>query len=172
MDDLITHTYLSKCETLEKSPESTFSDHFEFLKSLNTINGSSFNLLVEQIIRILKSESFKNLDRELIYKLLALFSINGNEHMANKIMSELIVTPSKFLLNQNNSTDESLLVKMRQEITPFHSECMSKTINSMISSFDHQKNEENLTYFLENTMSLYEWDLQNKNFMRFNIKCS
>ena len=118
-------------------------------------------------MHILKSDSFKNFDRELIYKFLALLSINGNEHMAIQIMSELVVTPSKFLLNQNNSAEESLLVKMRQEITPFHDECMSKSIKSIINSFDYQKNEENLTSFLENILTLYEWDLQNQNFMRF-----
>jgi hypothetical protein len=166
LDDLITHTYLSKCEITSNAPEATYSEPVEFLKGLNTINGTSFNLLVEQLINILKSDSFKNFDRELIYKLLALLSINGNDHMATQIMSEIIVIPHKFLVNQNNSADESLLIKMRQEITPFHSECISKTINSIINSFDYQKNEENMNYFLENVVSLYEWDLQNQNFMR------
>jgi len=166
LDDLITHTYLSKCEMVSNAPEAAYSEPVEFLKGLNTINGTSFNLLVGQLINILKSDSFKNFDRELIYKLLALLSINGNDHMATQIMSELIVIPHKLLVNQNNSADESLLIKMRQEITPFHSECISKTINSIINSFDYQKNEENMSYFLENVVSLYEWDLQNQNFMR------
>ena len=150
----------------------------EFLKGLNTINGTSFNLLIEQLINILKSDSFKNFDRELIYKLLVLLSINGNDHMANQIISELIVIPSKYLLNQISNTEESLIVKIRQEISPFHVECLRQTVNSIIYSFSYQKNEENLSYFLENIIAIHEWDLRNPNSMRLlklyiflNIEC-
>ena len=141
------------------------SESVEFLKGLNTINGTSFILLVEQLVKILKSESFKNFDKELIYKLFVLLSINGNDHMASLIMSELVILPPKYLKNQI-STDESLMVKIRQEISPFHVDCLQKTVNAIINSFVYQKNEEKLSNFLENITALHQWDLQNPNFMR------
>jgi hypothetical protein len=89
--------------------------------------------------------------------------------MANLIMSELLVISNKNIkiANESSSFEESLLVKFRQEINPFHAESVCKSVNSIISSFENHKNQENLNNFLDNLVSLYEWDQQNQNFMRF-----
>ena len=140
-----------------------------FLKSLNTINGTSVKLLINQLITILKSSSYKNFDRELVYKLLALLAINGDEHMAVLVMSELLVISTNHfkLINRTNGREETMLIQIRQEISPFHVKCLCESVNSIVKSFEYEKNDEKLSNFLQNLTAIYDWDIQNPSYMRF-----
>jgi hypothetical protein len=194
LDDLLSSVYALQSESednksLSKVFNFTKSDSTPFLQSLNAINGSLFKSLLNQLKPILKSMSTSEKINEIIFKLLTLISINGNEYSAVSIMSELIKisfnfetngneTDSMPIISNNKQQSESILIKLRIEITPFHPDCLRKTIISLIHTIseddignDEDKNDKHyqLLTFIKNLILIYQWDLQNQYFMRFFI---
>ena len=166
MDELISCTYLGNPDYENLANEENKAETTPFLKTISSINKISFKLLVNQLMSILKANTeVKHLDKELIYKLLVIFSINGSDYMCNLVMSELILTSSKHF--HANTHEDSMLIKLRQEINPFHPQCLIECIKSIVSLLGIEKDEEKLFNLIENLKSIYEWDLQNPNFMRY-----
>jgi hypothetical protein len=161
-------------EDPKKVPLLIANDVVPFLKSLNTINGASLRFLIDQMISLAKSATNTTSSiqiQETLLKLMIMVSINGNANTAKLIISDLSV------LAINNSTtgyqansQETFLVKLRQEVNPFHENSFAESVKSVIRSFRNgdfstETSERELDYFVRNLVLAYEWDLQNPNFM-------
>ena len=143
-------------------------DSLPFLKALNTINASSFKLLLSQIVSSIRSELSVGANKEILSNLLILMAINGNNHIVNSIMQELLLLPVE--LNKtdhaNMTIDCPLVVKFRQEINSFHPTCLRSTVKSLSKHLLNERNDQDLNTFVDNLTLLYDWDLKNKKFMR------
>lgn len=137
-----------------------------FLKSLNNINGSSFKLLVKKIITFFNSndKDLIEFNYDLIYKLILLICINGDTNSANELISEFLVISIQS--SNSNSSVETLLNKLRQEINPFHPDSFMSSIKSVLESLQSSKNEAKMNSFVNNLISIHEWDTQNQFFIR------
>ncbi len=147
-------------------------DSLPFLKALNTINASSFKLLLSQIMNSIRSESSGNgTTKEILNNLLILMAVNGNNHIVNSIMQELLLLPFQLpnKVAKTNTVDCPIVVKFRQEINSFHPNCLRSTIKSLGKHLLSERNDQDLNIFINNLTLLYEWDLKNKKFMRYFI---
>jgi hypothetical protein len=170
LDEMISNIYIVKSNTSDGGGggQATLcaSESIPFLKSLNAINGTPLKALIEKIVVNLKQEK----EPELLFKLILLIMITTNEHKATLLMNELLILENK-LANKTTTTsfalEECLLVQIRQEINPFHAECFNNSVKSMISSLaSHDSDELKLNSFVNNLIVIYEWDLNNKCFMK------
>lgn len=133
-----------------------------FLKSLNTINASSFRLLLDQIINLISSDPSKITDKnEILHKLLTILSINGNNNVSNSVMYQLMLMPVK------EEEDCPFIIKFRQEINAFYPNCLRNTVKSLIKHLLDEPNQQDLNVFINNLALLYDWDLKNSNSMRY-----
>lgn len=173
MDELISSIYLTKCQTQpENGPPPTLpaSESIGFLKSLNNINGTSFTSMIRNMIKCFnKCTQQEHDEQELVYKMIFLTMINTNEHIAGLIMKELLVLENKNeTQNRTYTLDECILVKIRQEINPFHSECFNKTVKSLINYLlNIEPDQWKFASLINNLVDVYEWDIQNKCFMKY-----
>lgn len=140
-----------------------------FLKNLNSISSSSFRLLLDQIVTYLQADNNDAYDtKSLLFNLLLLIGINGNSYCANEIMAEFLQMKLSGLNESGSLTETTYLMKFRQEINPFYTNCFRDTVHSLVKSFLNYPNEERLKCFIENLLTIYGWDLANPNFMRLN----
>jgi hypothetical protein len=160
-------------EDPNKVPLLIANDAVPFLKSLNTINGSSLRFLIEQLICLARSATNTTNSiqiQETLLKLMILISINGNSNTAKLLISELCTLPvNSTTSGYQANPQETFLIKLRQEVNPFHENCFSESVKSLIRSFrdSTETSEEILEYFVRNLILVYEWDLQNPNFMAY-----
>ena len=84
--------------------------------------------------------------------------------MANSFLNKLFVLSK---MEKTNAYEESILIKLRQEINSFHPNCVNDVVKSLLKQFNNQKNEDYFKFFIQNLISIYEWDVQNQHFMRF-----
>jgi hypothetical protein len=154
---MISNVYIKKSRSNDLDEMSTF------LNSLNLINGANLDHLVELIISNIGSSSIK-LNKEILYKLIILLSINCDNHVANSFLNKLFVLSK---MEKTNAYEESILIKLRQEINSFHPNCVNDVVKSLLKQFNNQKNEDYFKFFIQNLISIYEWDVQNQHFMRF-----
>lgn len=72
----------------------------------------------------------------------------------------------------SSAAEEPMLIRIRQELNPFHPNSLRESIFSIINSFynlkicDREEFEIQVKYFVDNLLMIYEWDLQNQYFMR------
>lgn len=143
------------------------SELIPFLKSLNNINGYSFKNLIKKIVSILKTndKDMLGFNQELIYKFIVLTCINGDINSTNQLISELLLINIPNFDFSNNT--ELFLNKFRQEINPFHPDSFRNSIKSTIELLKINKDQKNLVCFVNNLISIFDWDNQNKYFIRF-----
>ena len=138
-----------------------------FLKCLNAINGSTFKLLLGQIVSYIKSENFNRKHESLLFNLLLLMSINGNDYISNSIMLQLMLIKINPPESQELAyMDWPILLRFRQEINSFHPSTMRETIKSLAKSLLNNSIEYSLSVFVENLTLMHDWDLKSKNSMR------
>jgi hypothetical protein len=152
---MISNVYVTKSHSNNLDEISTF------LNSINLLNGVNLDHLVKLIISNIRS---KKLNQEILYKLITLLSINCDNHVASSFLSKLFGL-SKF--EKENGYEESILIKLRQEINSFHPDCVNDVVRSLLKQFNNEKNEESFKFLIENLISIYEWDVQNRHYMRF-----
>ncbi len=157
MDEI--ETYVYSINTAENIQDLSIP----FLKSLNTINASSFRLLLDQIINLIRSESSKITDKnEILHKLLIILSINGNNNVSNSVMYQLMLMPVK-----EEEEDCPFIIKFRQEMNAFYPNCLRNTVKSLIKHLLDEPNQQDLNVCINNLTLLYDWDLKNSNSMRY-----
>lgn len=164
---MISNVYSFKTQPIENTlPTLCATEKVPFLKSLNGISGISYKSLSEKIIDCLKHDK----DHELLYKLTLLMMIITNEHKAGLLMNELLLLENKTANKTSYTLDECILVKLRQEINPFHVDCFNNSIKSTINYFSNltdKSAERKLNSFVNNLVIIYEWDIHNKCFMKY-----
>lgn len=145
-----------------------------FLKSLNQIDGYSYQSLVKSLMRTLKNlvassscepTKWPNNELELAYKLTLLMMINTNEYKAGVIMREMLTIDesSASSSKSSHSLDENVLVKIRQEVGSFHSMCFGDSVKSLVNFFATvDVDEDKLSALVGNLVLAYDWDIQNK----------
>lgn len=117
---------------------------------------------------------------ELIYRLFVVMMINTNEFKAGAFMRRLLTldetTMQRAILNNdvNNkisllaSLDEGILVKIRQEIAPFHENCFADAVKSLVNYLTEiESDEEQLAALVRNMISVHDWDIQNRCSMKY-----
>jgi hypothetical protein len=191
LDELTSSVYLLKSDVSHhddpnKAPLLLANDVIPFLKSLNAINGTALTSLLDKATTMLtggcktSSSSPASINaqtlqiQELVYKFIVLICISGNDNTAKLVLTELLVSPpvdSATAVVQQPNPQETFLIKLRQEVNPFHEHAFSDCVRSVARSFEDksrvagEKEDSSLTSFLQNLVLVHEWDLQNPNFM-------
>lgn len=139
-------------------------DAVPFLKGLNTINATSFKLMLDQIIYSIKQDFPQKV---FLNKLLTIIALSGNAHTASSVMKQLMLVPVIF--DQN---ELPFIIKFRQEVNLFHPNCLRNTIVSISKHLLNEPNASDLNTFVDNLSLLYDWDLRNKKYLRFALNSS
>jgi hypothetical protein len=159
IEKLISTVYLANSQ----SGQTDTLDSLPVLTSLNKLNGTSLNHLAKLIIST--NNSNNKVDKDLLYKIITLLSINCDKHVATLFLTELFQLKNEEA--KVTSYEESILIKLRQELNSFHPTCISEVVFSLLKLFTNEPNEDRLGFFIQNLTSIYEWDIQNQHFMRF-----
>lgn len=180
LDELIASIYLT-----QSNPAEVACEKIGFLKSLNQVDGYSFESLVTAMIKCLKNvtaanrNNNNNLDEkidgetneelELVYRLFILVMINTNEFKAGSLMRQLLTLETnhsdenKTMTMSSSSLEESMLVKIRVEIGPFHENCFADALKSVVNYLvEIEPDDVKLNALVNNMILVYEWDIQNK----------
>ena len=103
----------------------------------------------------------------LLFNLLVLMSINGNDYMSNSIMSQLMLIKINPPESQElDYMDWPILLRFRQEINSFHPFTMRETIKSLVKTLLNNSTEYSLSVLVENLTLMHDWDIKSKNSMR------
>lgn len=159
---MISNVYLSQSENFSQDGQSA-SELSLFLKSLNSINGYSFNLVISKIVSIIDNEeqSIFQHNYELIYKIILLMTISEDLNSSVKLVSQLL----KITIPKINDADY-VLNKIRLEMNPFHPDCFKNSINHAIESLKNEQNDKELKSLVSNLVIIHEWDLHNQCYIR------
>jgi hypothetical protein len=149
---------------ITKSRSNNLAEISNFLNSINLINGVNLDHLVKLIISNVDQSG--KLNQDILYKLIILLSINCDNHVANCFLNKLFVLSK---VENTNGYEESILIKLRQEINSFHPDCVNDAVKSLLKQFNNEKNEDSFKFFIQNLISIYEWDVQNQHFMTKNV---
>lgn len=158
----------------QSNPNETASESIGFLKSLNELDGQSFEVMINSMMKCLtkltrrdNNEERKEVgdenELELLYRLFIMIMINTNGFKAGALMRKLLTLETRYETNKNSSLDEGILVKIRQEVSPFHEQCFAEAVKSLINYLTEiEPDEDKLTALVHNMVLVNEWDIQNK----------
>lgn len=158
----------------QSNPNETASESIGFLKSLNELDGQSFEVMINSMMKCLtkltrrdttETNEERNDDNELelIYRLIIMIMINTNGFKAGALMRKLLTLETQNGTIKSSSLDEGILVKIRQEISPFHEQCFADAVKSLVNHLSEiEPDEEKLTALVHNMVLVHEWDIQNK----------
>lgn len=152
---MITNIYQSHAEDVGQDGQ-TVTELVPFLKSLNSINGYSFEKLVEKIVSLIKNDDQKTFENnyELVFKLILCITTGENFNLSIELVSRLLkVEIPKF--NKN----DYFINKIRLEMNLFHSDNFKNSVKYAIQSIE---NEEELESLVKNLLIIHEWDLNNE----------
>lgn len=155
---MLTNIYQSYSEEIIQDGQS-LTELVPFLKSLNSINGYSFERLVDKIVSLIKNDDqrvYEN-NKDIIYKLILCISISENFNSSVEIISRILRIEMP-----NYSDNDYLINKLRLETSSFHSDAFKNSIKLAIQSVE---TEIELNSLIKNLMILHDWDLNNQNYI-------
>ncbi|RMZ95039.1 Integrator complex subunit 5 [Brachionus plicatilis] len=158
LDEMVSNIYHSHTEDVAQDGH-TATEIVPFLKSLNSINGYSFEKLVDKLVSLIKNDDQNIFEKnyDFIYKLILCISIGENFNSSVELVSRLL----KIEIPKYNESDY-LINKLRQEISLFQSDSLKNSLKFAIQSVE---NKQELDSLINNLFHLYEWDLNSQCFI-------
>lgn len=178
MEELISCIYTTKSNITDATKPPPASESIGFLKSLNQIDGYSFESMLKALIKSLQNvintthaQKYESTDHnrllDVLYKLILLIMINTSELKAAAVLKRLLTYIVEVDCFAKDELDETVLDKIRQEVGPFHGDCFSNAVKSSINLFANvDLDEEKFAAFINNLFILHKWDVKNRNLMK------